>query len=341
MQADKQNDLAGAFKRTSSVFRDFISEEGPFLPEANRYYLYVAYACPWASRCLALYYIKGLEDVIGLSIVHPTWQRTKPDSETDTHADWVFRNPGDAPLSSQLGYGSFPCDHCIPDSVNGALTIRELYEKSVSEHPHTSGVYSVPVLWDKKLKVIVNNESSEITSMFNSQFNHLCRNPDLNLEPTELKEEMEKANAWIYPNINDGVYRCGFAKSQAAYNEAFGNLFTALDKLEEILQHQRYICGNVLTIPDIRAFVTLIRFDEVYVVYFKTNKKLIRHSYPNIFNYIKDIFQSYEVYKSVNMDEIKTHYYTSHPHLNTYAIIPNGNPDNWSSPHDRERFTPY
>eukprot|EP01127_Copromyxa_protea_P022795 TRINITY_DN835_c0_g1_i2.p1 TRINITY_DN835_c0_g1~~TRINITY_DN835_c0_g1_i2.p1 ORF type:complete len:258 (+),score=35.81 TRINITY_DN835_c0_g1_i2:48-776(+) len=224
----------GAFVRTSAAFRNWIKEGSEFPPEADRYHLYISYACPWASRCLALYYMKGLENVIGLSVVHPTWQRTKPDDPEDLHAGWCFRSPGDPPLSNTGGHGSFDCSDCIPDTVNGFRTVRDLYEKSKD----TTGKYSVPVLWDKKNSCIVNNESSEILRMFNDQFDKWATNPSLDIFPAELEEEVESFNSWIYPKINDGVYKCGFAVSQEAYEDAFKNLFEAMDKLEGVLSER-------------------------------------------------------------------------------------------------------
>jgi len=173
---------------------------------------------------------------------------------------------------------------------------------------------------------------------FNSAFNSFAKNPGLNIYPKDSLAVISEVDEWVYPTINDGVYRCGFAKTQKAYEEAFEALFKSLDRVEEILGKQRYLCGNHVTSSDIRAFVTLVRFDEVYVVYFKCNKKLIRRDYPNIFNYVKDIYQLPGVAKSVNVKHIKTHYYTSHSDLNTFAIIPKGNPDDFSTPHDRARF---
>jgi len=233
-----------------------------------------------------------------------------------------------------LGHGSFDCEGCIPDTVNDVKTVRDLYEKAGD----TSGKYSVPVLWCKKEKTIVCNESSIIMESFNSAFNSFAKNPDLNIYPKDSLAVISEVDEWVYPTINDGVYRCGFAKTQKAYEEAFEALFKSLDRVEEILGKQRYLCGNHVTSSDIRAFVTLVRFDEVYVVYFKCNKKLIRRDYPNIFNYVKDIYQLHGVAKSVNVKHIKTHYYTSHSDLNTFAIITKGNPDDFSTPHDRARF---
>lgn len=324
----------GAFVRKDSTYRNIVKKGGEFAPEAGRYHLYVSLACPWASRCVALLHMKGLEDVVGLSVTHPTWQRTRPDQ--DEHTGWTFAAPGDAPFSSSTGFGSFSCDGCIPDDVNGAKFVRDLYEKSND----TAGKYTVPVLWDKQSGCIVNNESSEILRMFNSEFNDFAKHPDLDLCPPDLADVVEEVNTWVYPNINNGVYRCGFATSQEAYETAFKELFAALDKCEEILGKQRYIAGDRLTEADIRLFHTLIRFDPVYVVYFKTNKRFIRE-YPNLCNYTRDMYQTPGVAASVNITHIKTHYFTSHPRLNYYAIIPLGNDSEawWEQAHDRaERF---
>jgi len=320
----------GAFVRAVSSFRESIKAGGRFPPAAGRYHLYVSLACPWACRCVAVMYMKGLEDVIGLSVVHPTWQRTRP--EIDEHCGWTFRDPSDEPLTSSAGYGSFDGRDCIPDSINGAKFVRDLYEKAGG--PDYEGVYSVPVLWDKEEGTIVNNESSEIMRMFNSEFNEFAKAPELDLYPEKLRAEIDAAAEWVYPTINNGVYRCGFAQSQQAYDKAFGELFGSLDRLEGILEKQRYLAGDVLTEADIRLFVTLIRFDEVYVVYFKTNKKALRE-YPNIRNYVRDVHQTPGVKESVNMYHIKTHYFTSHPKLNYYAVVPNGGDPWWEEPHDR------
>ncbi|GAB4823936.1 hypothetical protein N2152v2_010982 [Parachlorella kessleri] len=324
----------GEFKRTPSVFRDWVQKGGKFEPEAGRYHLYVSLACPWACRCVAALHMKGLQDVIGLSVTHPTWQRTRPDNAQDEHTGWTFRSPGDPPLSSSTGFGSFGCEDCIPDTLNDTKFVRDLYQLAND----TGGKYSVPVLWDKKERTIVNNESSDILRMFTSEFNDLAKNPELNLYPEHLRKQIDEVNEWVYPYINNGVYRCGFATSQEAYDKAFKELFDALDKAEGILSKQRYLAGDQLTEADVRLFMTLIRFDEVYVVYFKTNKRFI-HQYPNLCNYTRDLYQTPGVAASVNIRHIKTHYFTSHPRLNYYAIIPGGTGDSWwEQPHDRDRF---
>ncbi|KAK2634945.1 hypothetical protein Ddye_029737 [Dipteronia dyeriana] len=311
----------GAFMRTASTFRNFISRDpnSQFPAESGRYHLYISYACPWASRCLAYLKIKGLEKAITFTSVKPIWARTK---ESDEHMRWIF------PASDTEEPGA------EPDPLTGAKSIRDLYEFASTNY---SGKYTVPVLWDKKLKTIVNNESSEIIRMFNTDFNDIAENAAMDLYPPEMRDQIEETNEWVYLGINNGVYRCGFATKQGPYEEAARQLYEALDKCEEILGKQRYICGNRLTEADIRLFVTIIRFDEVYAVHFNCNKKLLRE-YPNLFNYSKDIYQIPGMSSTVNMQHIKRHYYGSHPSINRYGIIPLGPDINYSSPHDRERF---
>uniref|UniRef100_A0A7S1UL66 GST C-terminal domain-containing protein n=2 Tax=Phaeomonas parva TaxID=124430 RepID=A0A7S1UL66_9STRA len=326
----------GSFKRTASVHRDAITQASSKYPAvAGRYHLYISHACPWANRCLAVLKLKGLEDAIGVSIVHPTWEKTKP--EVDEHAGWVFKSPEDPPIPSTAGHGSFKPKVLVPDSVNNAPTVRALYDIAND----TGGKYSVPVLWDKHTSTIVNNESSEIIRMFNSAFNEngLCKNPELDLYPKHLRSEIDAVNEWVYPTINNGVYRCGFATTQDAYETAFAELFGSLDRVEDILSRQRYIAGDQLTEADIRLFMTLVRFDEVYVVYFKTNGKAIRE-YPNIMDYCRELYQIPQIGESIDMEHIKMHYFTSHPILNTYAIIPVGSNtiENLQQPHNRGRF---
>ncbi|KAK4270704.1 hypothetical protein QN277_019480 [Acacia crassicarpa] len=318
---DEMSD-SGAFARTASTYRNFISTDpnSQFPAESGRYHLYISYACPWASRCLAYLKIKGLDKAISFSSVKPIWGRTK---ETDEHMGWIF------PDSETEVPGA------EPDPLNGVKSIRGLYEIASSNY---KGKYTVPVLWDKRLKTIVNNESSEIIRMLNTEFKNVAENPTLDLYPTHLQAEIDETNEWIYHGINNGVYKCGFAKMQGPYDEAVKVLYEALDKCEKILCKQRYICGNTLTEADIRLFVTLIRFDEVYVVHFKCNKKLLRE-YPNLFNYTKDIYQIPGIKSTVNMEHIKLHYYGSHPSINPFGIVPIGPNIDYDAPHDRERFS--
>lgn len=327
-------DDKGAFKRRDSVYRDCIAPGTKFSPESNRYHLYVSLACPWASRCVATLYLKGLDHVIGLSVTHPTWGRTRPGDPEDLHAGWQFKSESDPPVANPAGYGEFCCDGCVPDSVNGATFVRDLYELAGD----TNGKYTVPVLWDKKNRTIVNNESSDIVRILNSAFNDMAKNPQLDLYPEEKREEIDAMNERVYHAINNGVYKCGFATSQEAYDAAVGSLFEALDEVEKVLQKKRFLCGDEMTEADIRLFVTLIRFDIVYIVYFKTDKKAIRE-YPALKEYVKDLFSVPEIQKSVNINHIKTHYFTSHPILNAYAIIPRGPDPWWTEEHNRYKMT--
>ncbi|KAK1275320.1 hypothetical protein QJS04_geneDACA000753 [Acorus gramineus] len=313
---------SGAYNRPPSIFRNFVSRDptSQFPAESERYHLYVSYACPWASRCLAYLKLKGLDKAISFTSVKPIWEKTKAGDE---HTGWIF------PVSSAEEPGA------EPDPLNGAKSIRALYEIASSNY---SGRFTVPVLWDKKQKTIVSNESSDILRMFNSEFNDIAENPALDLYPKPLQAQIDEVNEWVYDGINNGVYKCGFAIKQGPYNEAVTKLYQTLDKCEEILSKQRYLCGNTVTEADIRLFVTLIRFDEVYVVHFKCNKKLIRE-YPNLFNYTKDIFQLSGISSTVNMEHIKRHYYGSHPFINPSGVIPIGPGTDYSTPHDRDRFS--
>eukprot|EP01006_Ploeotia_vitrea_P054626 TRINITY_DN67909_c4_g1_i1.p1 TRINITY_DN67909_c4_g1~~TRINITY_DN67909_c4_g1_i1.p1 ORF type:complete len:387 (-),score=17.69 TRINITY_DN67909_c4_g1_i1:485-1552(-) len=325
----------GKFKRTDSTYRDIIAPGAKYPPANDRYHLYISAACPWANRCSAVLFLKGLDKVVGLSICHPTWQRTRPDDPEDGHTGWVFRNANDPPLSSLKGHGSFNCDGCIPDMLNCFKTVRDLYEASND----TNGKYTTPVLWCKRTKTIVNNESAEIIRMLNSAFNEWATNPTLDLYPNSLKQQIDDINSWVYPSINNGVYRSGFAKTQDAYLEAVTELFQALDRVEAILTNNRYLCGDTFTEADLRLFMTLIRFDEVYVVYFKTCKKTLRE-YPNINGYLKEVYQLPPIKRSILMNHIKTHYFTSHPGLNTFAIIPADSESRaqLDSPHGRDKL---
>jgi putative glutathione S-transferase len=275
--------------------------------------------------------MKGLEHVISYSIVHPTWARTKPNDPEDEHCGWHFRKPGDPPVPNPLGYGANVCDDAlIPDTVNRCATLRGVYEKADDQ----SGKYSTPVLWDKKHGTIVCNESKTILRILNSAFGGLAKHPHLNFFPEDKAAEMQELDDFIYPTINNGVYRCGFAKSQQAYETAFDELFASLDRVENILSSKRYLTGDKPTAMDLRLFMTLIRFDAVYFVYFKTNKKKIRE-YPNLFEYCKDMYQLPEMARAINMDHIKMHYFTSHPSLNMYGIIPKGPDVDYLQPHNR------
>jgi putative glutathione S-transferase len=327
-------DKRGHFKRVDAGFRNWVRKgDEKYPPEHGRYHLYIAYACPWANRTVTVLTMKGLQDCIGLSVVHPTWQRTRPESETDKHCGWKFETGA---IPNVSGFGSFTGNGTV-DHVHGVTYLRDLYDLAGD----TLGKYSTPVLFDKKTNTIVSNESADIVRMLTVEFDEWANGPyaSLDLYPEDLRAEIDEANSWIYPGINDGVYRCGFATTQQAYDVAIDNLVAALDRLEELLGSRRYVCGSKFTEADLRLFQTLVRFDEVYVVYFKCNVRCIRE-YPNIFDYCKDVYQMHGVAESIKMLDIKTHYFSSHPKLNHYAIIPKG-PDTLAElvkPHNRDRF---
>jgi len=323
----------GEFQRTDSTFRNTISKDGEFPPAAHRYHLYVAYACPWANRALAVLHMKGLQDIIGISVVHPTWAPTRPYVEGDVHRGWQFVDPAKvSTVTTAQQCGSFSTEDCVPDTVENCKFVRDLYDITGD----TSCKYTVPILWDKQKRTMVNNESAEIIRFLNFEFNEWAKYPSLDLYPKPLRKTIDEINSWTY-EINNGVYKCGFATAQEAYDTAEKDLFAVLDRAEEHLSTRRYLAGSTITEADIRLFVTLVRFDEVYVVYFKTNRKCIRE-YPALFNYTKDVFQYPGVQASVHMPHIKMHYFTSHEKLNTYAVIPRGPGIDFAGPHDRERL---
>jgi putative glutathione S-transferase len=256
--------------------------------------------------------VKGLEDAISVTVVHPTWQHTRPGQ--DEHTGWIFGDPDSKPLQNSAGHGGpIPAWYSgnEADPFVNAKSIRDVYVAADDK----DGKYSVPILWDKKKKTIVSNESSEIIRMLNSEFNDFAKFKELDLYPEELRSAVDEVNDWVYPTINNGVYRCGFAKTQAAYDVAIAELTESFDRVDAILQKQRYIAGDQFTEADIRLFVTLLRFDEVYTVYFKTNTRFVSQT-PAVLNYCRDIYQMPGVKETVNMEQIKAHYYTSHPLLN-------------------------
>lgn len=326
----------GSFNRSDARWRSWIKNVAgaEFPPEKDRYHLYCALACPWAHRTLMVRALKGLEETISVTIVHPIWQRTRPTDSNDMHSGWKFADPNGEPLTNTIGIGSFPA--CFPgnepDPFVGAKFVRDIYEYC-GDH---SGTRSVPILWDKKKMTIVSNESSEIIRMLNSEFNEYAKYPDLDLYPESDRDAIEKANALIYPGLNNGVYRCGFSKSQPAYDEAIETLTSCFDEVDSILKKQRYIAGDNFTEADVRLFVTLVRFDEVYAVYFKTNTRSVTHT-PALLNYCREIFQMPGIADTVDMEQFKLHYYCSHPTYNHYSIVAKG-PDSMTKlkePHNR------
>lgn len=285
----------GRFIREESGFRNKVTSDGSggFRAEPDRYFLYVSLACPWAHRTLIFRKLKKLEDVIKVFIVDPYMGE---------HG-WQFSNhPGS-----------------VPDSLNGAKYLYEIYKKAKDNY---TGRVTVPVLWDSVKNTIVNNESSEIIRMLNSEFNDFT---DIKTDyyPRSLQSEIDRINDYVYKNINNGVYRCGFATRQDAYEEAYAQLFEALDRVEDILSEKQYLAGESLTEADWRLFTTLVRFDPVYFSHFKCNKKMIRQ-YESIFSYLKGLYNMQGIADTVNFDHIKKHYYMSHKTINPTGIVPVG-----------------
>lgn len=318
------------------------SEPGAkFASEPGRYHLYASYACPGSHRALIVRALKGLEDVVSVTIVHPTWRHTKRNDPADKHRGWVFGDPTGKPFPNTTGRGGpFPAAYSgnDPDPLLGAYSVRELYEHAQD----TSGKYTIPLLWDKKLGTIVNNESSDISYMLNSCFNEFSSNPDLDLYTEDDEDGLDKLNEisqWLYPMMIHGVYRCGFAKTQEAYDHAIEELTAAFDMADELLQRQRYLTGDTLTDADIRLFVTLIRFDEVYSVYFRANTRLVMLT-PALLNFCREIYQMRGIAETCQMDQIKAHFYGSHAEWNKYSVIPRGLGfmKLLDLPHDRDQF---
>jgi len=286
-------DKSGAFQRKASSFRSQIAPGGEFPPEAGRYHLYVSYACPWAHRTLIFRKLKGLETLIGVSVVH-----------------W---------LAGDDGWTFTEAPGVIPDTVNGAQKLWELYVKA---RPDYTGKVTVPVLWDKKTGTIVNNESSEIIRIFNSAFDALGATPG-DYYPLALRPQIDALNARIYETVNNGVYRCGFASSQSAYDEAVTALFATLDDLEARLGESPFLTGAAPTEADWRLFVTLLRFDPVYVGLFKCNLRRIA-DYPNLRRYRDALREWPGVAETINLDHIKRHYYQSLRFINPNGVVPAG-----------------
>jgi putative glutathione S-transferase len=277
----------GDYNRPQSQFRNQISneKENIYQSENNRYRLYVGFTCPWAHRTIIVRKIKGLEETIELVVVTPS----------STQGGWVMNQPSE-----------------------GCLTLKELYQLA---KPGYRGRCTVPVLWDKKTQTIVNNESSEIIIIFNSQFNDFATNSSLNLYPDELKSQIDDWNEQIYHNVNNGVYRCGFAQTQSAYEEACQSLFSTLDHLDLVLSTNHYLCGDRLTLADIRLFTTLIRFDVVYYGLFKCSLRRIQ-DYPNLCRYVQKLYQLPRIGETCPIEDYQKDYYENLFPLNPGGIIP-------------------
>lgn len=295
----------GRFERPETAFRNWIEPGGPFPPAKGRYHLYVSLACPWAHRALILRRLKGLEEVVGVSVVHPYMGRY----------GWHF-DP------------SYP--GATEDPVNGCDYLHEVYLKA---QPDYSGRVTVPTLWDRERGTIVNNESADIIRMLNSAFD-AWGDAGQDYYPEPLRAEIDRINAYVYDRVNNGVYKAGFATAQDAYEEAVGRLFEALDTLDERLGARRYLVGDRVTEADWRLFTTLVRFDAVYVGHFKCNLRRIA-DYRNLAGYLRELYQVPGVAETVSIDHIKRHYYTSHPTINPTGIIPAGPVLALEAPHGR------
>jgi glutathionyl-hydroquinone reductase len=314
----------GRFVRRDSAFRNWVIPDGAagpsgiggFKAEPGRYHLYVSPACPWAHRTAIFRKLKQLEEVISVSCVGPLMGK---------HG-WTFNDD-----DYQIDGGSYGA---ISDPINGARYLYEVYAKA---QPDYTGRVTVPVLWDKHLGTIVNNESSEVIRMLNSAFDQ-WGNASVDFYPRELRAEIDRVNAVIYPNVNNGVYRCGFATSQEAYEEAFDALFATLDELDSRLSRQRYLAGARLTEADWRFFTTLVRFDSVYYSHFKCNLRRIV-DYPHLWPYARDLYQVPGVAETVDLKQIKRHYYWSQAAVNPSRIVAKGPAIDFTAPHDRARLS--
>ncbi len=311
--APSSEKTGGRYQRAETTFRNWITADGApgpsgrggFAAEAGRYHLYVSYACPWAHRTLIFRKLKGLEDLIGVSVVHPDLLEN----------GWSFGT----------GY-----DGATGDRLYGLPFLRDIYLLS---DPAATTRVSVPVLWDTKQQTIVSNESSEIIRMFNQAFDGLTGNCD-DYWPEDLRAAIEPLNARIYDTVNNGVYKAGFATSQEAYDEAVHSLFDTLDWLEQRLAGNRYLMGDRVTEADWRLATTLFRFDAVYHTHFQCNRSRIT-DLPNFWAYARELYQWPGVAETVRFDHITRHYYTSHESINPHRIVPIGPALDWSAPHGR------
>ena len=306
----------GAFQREQAQRRHWLTADGKpgptgvggFAAEPGRYHLYVSLACPWAHRTLILRKLKGLESLIDVSVV--SWLMLEN--------GWTF--------DKALGSTGDKLDH-----------FDFMHQRYTADTADYSGRVTVPVLWDKQQKRIVNNESSEIIRMFNGAFDDLTGN-DLDFYPAPLRGEIDALNERIYPAVNNGVYRAGFATSQQAYEQAFDEVFAELDRLELLLDANRYLAGEYLTEADIRLFTTLIRFDAVYYGHFKCNLRRIA-DYPNLSNWLREIYQWPGIAETVDFEHIKHHYYASHRTINPTGVVPKGPAQDFTVAHDRARLS--
>ncbi|WP_416308298.1 glutathione S-transferase family protein [Neptunicella sp. SCSIO 80796] len=305
----------GEYHRKDSQFRSWITADGDsgFKAEADRYHLYVSLACPWAHRALVFRVLKGLQDLIAVSVVHP-----------DMHdKGWRFKhNAKSSRLYATTG-----------DTLYGSEYLSDLYYQHSADY---QGNITVPVLWDQKQRVIVNNESADIIRMFNSAFDHITGNQQ-DFYPSDLQSHIDEINHLVYHNVNNGVYKTGFATSQDAYDENAKKLFSVLQQLDTILASQRYLTGPKITEADWRLWTTLVRFDAVYHTHFKCNLKLLKE-FEHLYHFMLELYQQPGIAQTVNMNHIKRHYYASHETINPHRIIPLGHQQDWNQPHQRDKI---
>lgn len=317
IEIQKFADKTGAYKRQALSFRNWILREAgaQFPPEANRYHLYVSFACPWAHRALIARSLKGLELVISVSVVH--WHM---DSK-----GWRFPNKQDL----EKRKSGLDVEFGTPDHLYGFERLLQLYYKA---DPEYAGRFTVPVLWDKKLETIVNNESSELLRMLNTEFNGLVGSEyaQLDFYPPELRLQIDELNEWVYDTINNGVYKTGFSTKQEVYDEEVTRLFKSLHRVEKVLQEShdkghKFLFGNSLTEADIRLYTTIVRFDVVYHQHFKCNLGMIRHDFPRLNDWVRLMYWKLPgIKETTNFDHIKLHYTKSHPAINPHGITPAG-----------------
>jgi glutathionyl-hydroquinone reductase len=322
VQFPKEESASGEFKRQEDAFRDWISTDNstPFPVAANRYHLYVSLACPWASRTLIARKLLGLEEVIGMTVVDPVRDER----------GWAFRDPD---LSSEQHLAA---SFASTDPINGFHFLAEAYELT---DPNFDGRVTVPVLWDKETRRIVNNCEDDICRMFNDAFRGLAKNQKVDLFPKDIAVEQEKLSDFIYDKINNGVYKAGFTTRQRVYERACQQLFDALDQLEDRLATSRYLFGIKIVETDWRLFCTLIRFDIVYYIHFKCSLRRII-DYHNLQGYLTDLYQHDGIAETVNFDHIKRHYYLTHGKINPSRIVPIGPTLDLSGEHGRARLGP-
>jgi putative glutathione S-transferase len=319
-QFEKEQSDSGEFQRQEDAFREWISADGstPYPPVTGRYHLYVSLACPWASRTVIFRKLKGLEDAIGMTVVDPIRDEK----------GWAFRDPDKKWDDTEV----------IPPSTDPVNGFHYLSEAYAATDPNFDGRVTVPVLWDKEAKVIVNNCEDDICPMFNSAFNVFAKNQEVDFFPKGIADEHAKLANFIYDNVNNGVYKAGFATRQRPYEISCRKLFEALDELEARLSKSRYLFDKRIVEADWRLFCTLIRFDVVYHGHFKCNIRRII-DYPNLQGYLMDLYQQPGIAETVNFDHIKRHYYMTHTEINPTRIVPMGPAFDLTKPHGREKIS--